>query len=168
MNCQTHTPHVLLTFVACLLNSPAALATEVESDPVKAIQQFYEETYNANSTASSLDHPERIYSPKLAKLIKNEQRKQQASGEIGQLSADPLCSCQDPTSVESKKFRLTPYNTPSNRRVEVELKVSGRTELITLHLLNFDGRWTVADVSTASMPSLTIALQANPGGTSKR
>ncbi|MCQ8897792.1 hypothetical protein NQT62_15225 [Limnobacter humi] len=148
-----------LVFMLCLSTSFSTQAVERDSSAVQAIQAYYSEIYRSDSTTSSLDKPERIYAEPLLQLILQEQKKQATSGELGQLSADPLCSCQDPSAVEVRNIRSMPSR-KKIQRIQVELNVSGHTEFITLQVVKLFRIWKVRDVSTQDIPSLKQSLLA--------
>ena len=134
-------------------------AAGADISPVETLRSYYADIYRADSRESSLDKPERIYAEPLLQLIHQEQRRQATSGELGELSADPLCSCQDPSAVELKTIRPLSFR-KHIQRIQVELNVSGQKELITLHLVQQSEAWKVVDVSTRDIPSLKQRLQA--------
>lgn len=130
-----------------------------KSEPkgVDFVQHTYAELYHENSNSSSLDKADEIYSSTLLGLIRKEQQQQIASGEIGKLSADPLCNCQDPASVQI--VEITPGVSKDGQvTVRVTLLVSGMTEKLRLDLVRETGRWKIDDVTGEQTTSLHNSL----------
>jgi hypothetical protein len=126
---------------------------ESERNAVDSVRYIYSELYYENSKLSSLDKVEDIYSSALSTLIKQERQLQLVEGEIGKLSADPLCNCQDPASVEI--VAINPIVTSeTNTSVQAVLLVSGVSHRLSLDLVKESEGWRVADVTSDQMPSL--------------
>ncbi|MCZ8015662.1 MAG: DUF3828 domain-containing protein [Limnobacter sp.] len=140
-----------LTVVLWFLNEKS------EPKGVDFVQHTYAELYHENSNSSSLDKADEIYSSTLLGLIRKEQQQQIASGEIGKLSADPLCNCQDPASVQI--VEITPGVSKDGQvTVRVTLLVSGMTEKLRLDLVRETGRWKIDDVTGGQTTSLHNSL----------
>ena len=130
------------------------------SSAVEFVQNIYGDLYHQSSTLSSLDKADEIYSSTLLGLIRKEQQQQIESGEIGKLSADPLCNCQDPTSV--KVVEITKKNSGDNHTtVLVFLSVSGITQKLELDLVQETKAWKIDDVASNHIPSLRNSLIEN-------
>lgn len=124
---------------------------------VDFVEHVYTELYHPSSTSSSLDKADEIYSSALLNLIKKEQQQQIASGEMGKISADPLCNCQDPTSVEVTEIVRDDAKN-DHATVLVTLSVSGMMEKIKLDLVRQGGHWKIDDVMGNQIPSLRSSL----------
>ncbi len=109
------------------------------------VQRTYAGLYHDNSNSSSLDKADEIFSSPLLDLIRKEQQQQIESGEIGKLSADPLCNCQDPTSVQIVEI-TSEVAKQDHATVLVTLSVSGITEKLRLDLVYEAERWKIDDV----------------------
>ncbi|MCE2744996.1 MAG: YbjP/YqhG family protein [Burkholderiales bacterium] len=143
---------------AALLVAFWLIGEKFEHNPTDFVHVLYGELYHENSKTSSLDKADDIYSSNLLSLIKKEQQEQLSSGELGKLSADPLCNCQDPASVTV--IDITPLVTEGEHAsVRVTLSVSGNTQDLTLNLIKETGGWKVADVTSDSIPSLLAYLK---------
>lgn len=146
---------IALTALVFGLFSPYA-----EEKPEDTVRNIYDNIYSENSASSSLDAAKTIYASQLLNLIQTEQERQISSGEIGELSADPLCNCQDPNAIEI--ISITPRHTESDHAtVAVNLSNSATRETITLDLTKENGRWMISDVLTRDVPSLKKALTAD-------
>lgn len=151
---------VCVVFVALTALVFQLFSLYVEEKPENTVKNIYDDIYNKDSVSSSLDTPEIIYASSLLILIQTEQERQAASGELGELSADPLCNCQDPSAVEV--INITPKHTGSEHAtVAVDLAHAATRETITLHLTKENGRWMVSDVLTQDVPSLKKSLTAD-------
>ena len=122
-----------------------------------AVEGWYQQLYSADSTSSSLDHPQIYYAPELLSLIEASQRQQQSDGQLGVLSADPLCSCQDPGAIKLQQVRVL-SETDEDAQVAVQFDLSGEPQSITLELMKTREGWRVGDVSQAGLPSLKAFL----------
>lgn len=153
---------VVIAFV--LVTALIALAfglfsSNAADDPEITVQNIYKNIYSENSTISSLDVPEKIYASTLLRLIQTEQQRQISSGELGNLSADPLCNCQDQAAIQVLSV-ITQHTERNNATVSVDISNSDTHETITLDLIQENGRWMVNDVHTKDVPSLKNTLIA--------
>lgn len=124
---------------------------------VNFVQHTYAELYHEYSNSSSLDKADEIYSSTLLMLIRKEQQQQMSSGEIGKLSADPLCNCQDPESVQVVEI-ASGVSKVGHATVLVTLLVSGVTEKLKLDLVKETGSWKIDDVTGEQTTSLQNSL----------
>ncbi|WP_275271009.1 DUF3828 domain-containing protein [Limnobacter sp. P1] len=124
------------------------------------IQRTYAGLYHDNSNSSSLDKADEIFSSSLFDLIRKEQQQQIESGEIGELSADPLCNCQDPTSVQIIEITAEVVE-QDHATVLVTLSVSGIIEKLRINLVQEAQRWKIDDVAGNQIPSLRKSLIEN-------
>ena len=128
--------------------------------PVDFVRSVYGGLYYPGSNSSSLDKADEIYSSTLLSLINKEQKQHIVSGELGKLSADPLCNCQDPESVDV--LEIAPKEAqPDAVAVMVTLSVSGVTENLTLNLVKEAGFWKIDDVLATQTASLRRYLIEN-------
>lgn len=155
-------PKVAIAFV--LITALIALAfglfsSNAEDNPEITVRNIYKNIYSEKSTISSLDAPETIYASTFLSLIRAEQQRQISTGELGNLSADPLCNCQDPSAIEV--IGISAQNTELDKAtVSVDLLNSEIQETITLDLIKENGRWMVSDVRTEDLLSLKNTLIA--------
>ncbi|HEX4842681.1 MAG TPA: DUF3828 domain-containing protein [Limnobacter sp.] len=126
-------------------------------DPNRVLQSMYETLYQDGSTASSLDKPDSYYAAALSKAIGEEQIKQRTTGELGKLSADPLCNCQDPSAVKVLSVQANELGA-HQAEATVVLSVSGSQEVIQLKLRREEGLWKVEDVLSRDLPKLSQLL----------
>jgi|JI7StandDraft_1071085.scaffolds.fasta_scaffold231786_1 hypothetical protein len=128
-----------------------------EPKGVDFVQHTYAELYHENSNSSSLDKADEIYSSTLLGLIRKEQQQQITSGEIGKLSSDPLCNCQDPASIQI--VEIAPgVSKVGQVTVLVTLLISGMTERLRLDLVQETGSWKIDDVTGEQTVSLRNSL----------
>lgn len=93
-------------------------------------------------------------------MINKEQKQQIVTGEMGKLSVDPLCNCQDPASVEV--LEIAPKEVQAGAAaVMVTLSVSGVSENLTLNLVKEAGFWKIDDVVDTQTSSLRRYLTEN-------
>lgn len=139
---------VLIALLSALGISVAIWFFNDNSKPkaVDFVQQTYAGLYHENSSSSSLDNADEIYSSTLLGLIRKEQQQQIASGEMGKLSADPLCNCQDPASIQIVEIASV-VSKDGHAKVLVTLLVSGITEQLKLDLVQETRSWKIDDVA---------------------
>jgi hypothetical protein len=131
-----------------------------ETSPVSFVEHTYEVLYQENSDISSLDKAKEIYSTTLLALITNEQQEQIKSGELGKLSADPLCNCQDPGSVQKFEIVLETLK-EDHATVLVSLKRTEAEERLKLDLVLEAGGWKIDDVAGEQTSGFREALLKN-------
>ena len=139
----------------------------LKSEAEHAIRLMYKNLYETSAMGSSLDYPEQFYSEKLASLIKRDQQLQEASGELGLLSADPLCECQDPSGLVIEKITATVTKEDSAIAV-VDLSVGGREQKLHLDLTKIHEKWRIDDVKTSEVKSLRLFLENGSNLTESR
>lgn len=127
---------------------------------VDFVQRTYAAQYHYKSTSSSLDKADEIFSSPLLELIRKEQQQQIVSGEIGKLSADPLCNCQDSTSVQIVEITAE-VTEQDHATVLVTLSVSGMIEKLRINVVQEAQRWKIDDVAGNQIPSLRKSLIEN-------
>lgn len=150
---------VLTALLSALGVAIAVWYLDENSKPKAAdfVQHTYAELYHENSNSSSLDKADEIYSSTLLGLIRKEQQQQIASGEMGKLSADPLCNCQDPGSVQI--VEIAPGESKNDHAtILVTVLVSGITEKLRLDLVDETRGWRIDDVAGKQVPSLRKLL----------
>jgi hypothetical protein len=100
---------------------------------------------------------ERTFAPSLLALIRRDQATA-PPGEVGILDGDPICDCQDHGGVRTTRLVVRPAG-PGRARAEVTLRFPTESRMMNLDLVATRGRWRVADVHTASTPSLVRLLE---------
>jgi hypothetical protein len=133
----------------------AALAHQPAETPRQFIARVYDQY--RHSDFSSLEHPERIFSPRLIAAIREDSRL--SHGEVGALDGDPLCDCQDYGRLSARLVRLS-QPTPRSATASVRVTLGPRdVRNLGLSLAQGVSGWRVADVVDPYGRSLLRALE---------
>ena len=93
-----------------------------------------------------------------ALIVKNDHY---AEGDVGPLDGDPICDCQDDVGFSHRLVSVTGDAHAAIAKVRnIFAPPEPRNTLVTYHLVMQDGRWRIADISTAAQPSLKRWLAA--------
>lgn len=142
------------------LSQSCSLSSKGEN-PKETILATYQALYQEDSIKSSLDEPRKYYTSVLASHIEQEKLRREKTGQIGLLVSDPLCSCQDPASVEAFYVNLEEEMTDSATAF-VTVKMNGLEEQnIQLLLSKEQGNWRIADVRSSSYDGLREIMSAS-------
>jgi hypothetical protein len=91
-------------------------------------------------------------------IVKNDHY---APGEVGPLDGDPICDCQDDAGFTHSLMSVSGNTRTAVAKVRnIFAPPEPRVTLVTYHLVKQDGRWRIADISTAEQPSLKRWLAA--------
>jgi uncharacterized protein DUF3828 len=78
-----------------------------------------------------------------------------APGDVGPLDGDPICDCQDDAGLSHHLVSVSGDARTAVAKVRnIFAPPEPRDTLVTYHLVRQDGRWRIADISTAAQPSL--------------
>jgi hypothetical protein len=99
-----------------------------------------------------------VYTPDLVDLIRSDAELASTGGAV-KLDFDPLCSCQDPTAVKSKRVSVK-KTSPSSATAQVRLLYAdGTGRSLSLDLQWLPDGWRIRDVHASTIPSLRRFLQ---------
>lgn len=144
-------------FIAAALLIPGVSA---HAQPLPEAKAFVTGLYTAYQHKPDPDYLGRqiggVFAPDLIALIR-EEAAGVPKGDVGALDGDPICDCQDwqisdvQVSVTSEKAGLA--------TAEARFRNAGEPQSVRLDLVAVQGRWRVADVHSASTPSLVGLLR---------
>lgn len=140
-----------------LIASLGTAAAASNASAVEGPQQFmnrvlaYEAASNANMRSRSYLV---FFTSRLRAAIRADMR----GTEIGLLDYDPICQCQDDAG---QTLRIIAVRTTGRASIAtVESTSGGERSRITFRLANGREGWRIADIGTASRPSLLKSLEA--------
>jgi hypothetical protein len=98
------------------------------------------------------------YDPEMVALLAEDARLNE--GYVGAIEADPICQCQDWTSIQAKVRLLE--ETASAAKVEVVTNDSGMSPpysvTLVYDLVRIEGRWRIHDITGKGQSSLRAVL----------
>ena len=138
---------VLAPLLALSLHSPPPQSPEAF---VRAIYSRYQSkmpNYNGKDGES-------VFSPSLLQII----RKEGATGFIGHLDFDPVCSCNEVDGLTVDRVAVTNLD-KDHALATVSLSFgNATTQTLRLKLISINGDWRVDDISSAATSSLRRRL----------
>jgi hypothetical protein len=130
--------------------SPLWILTVLLAAPATKAQSVQQAVAFIDSTYS--------YTPDLVDLIRSDAELASTGGAV-KLDFDPLCSCQDPTAVKSKRVSVK-KTSPSSATAQVRLLYAdGTGRSLSLDLQWLSDGWRIRDVHASTIPSLRRFLQ---------
>jgi len=142
---------LLLFAVACGL-TPQAASSASHADPRAFLNRVV--AYEARSDTGGLRSPTFLgfLSPRLRKAV----RADISHSDVGGLDYDPICQCQDTVAL-----RIVSVVAKGLSAVATLAAGAGTDRVIVhLHLVERDGEWSIADISTKAQPSLIKELES--------
>jgi Protein of unknown function (DUF3828) len=131
---------------------PLSAATRID-DPVSFVAGVYRHFIEVQSKDSPYTPPEDIYTPRLAKLFQDDQKR--AKGEVGCLDFDFWVNAQDWTI---KNLSVTKGTSGVDRETVIARFVNlGEREEIHFDFLRVDGRWLLDEVQSTTNPRWTLS-----------
>jgi len=127
-------------------------ASRIE-DPKTFVTEVYRHLLAAESTRSSYTPPDDIYTPRLAKLFRDDKRR--AKGEVGCLDFVFWVNGQDWTVTN---LTITSTDEGQERKTVVaKFLNTGKPQEIHFDFRRNGGRWLLDDVQSASDPRWTLS-----------
>jgi hypothetical protein len=139
-----------------ILIALAAAAAATAETPRHFVERVY--AGYAHESYSPLAHPERLFAPALVAAIREDQRL--AKGVVGFLDGDPVCDCQDPGGLRATITDIA-TTAPNFATAHVALRFGTDRRALTLRLVQTAAGWRIADIASATEPSLLKDLQAS-------
>jgi len=143
-----------------LLAGLLAMAASAQAQDLPAARTFVILLYSAYQRQPGPDYlgkqTAEVFAPDLIALIKREAASV-PKGDVGALDGDPICNCQDWQISKVEVAVSAPK--PGAAVADVHFQNAGEPQQVRLDLVAVQGRWRVADVHTADMPSLAKLLQ---------
>ena len=139
-----------------ILIALAAAAVASAETPRHFVERIY--AGYARESYSPLARPGRIFAPVLVAAIHEDQRL--SKGEVGFLDGDPVCDCQDPAGLRATIADIA-TTAPNAATVHVALRFGTDRRALTLRLVRTAAGWRIADITSATEPSLLKDLQAS-------
>lgn len=124
------------------------------------VQALFDTYVVHESKKSSLEEPQKVFSKGLLALIQADQKATPA-GEVGALSFDPLCVCQDNGDILSFDILSTEAG-PTGYLVQLRFQSAEGGRPVFWSLVKEQGQWMVDDVSSDDFPSLRSLLDTSP------
>lgn len=150
--------------VALAMVAAAPAATPTPS-PEAFVSGLYQQ-YRRNPDFSPLLQPRRVFAPRLAAAIGEDERL--SKGEVGFLDGDPLCDCQDTGGLRARIVRVR-RDAPAKAQVEILIRLAGNDRRpLRLTLVGVAGGWRIADVASGHEPSLLADLERENRRRSRR
>lgn len=114
--------------------------------------------YTRNGKPTPFVYPDArtIADPAMMALLKNDQDK--SNGEVGAMDSDPVCRCQDWTSLKVTSLHVTMQGT-SAATADVATSDSGDVQKIHFSLVWTKDGWRIHDIGTKDEPSLVAYLR---------
>jgi len=127
-------------------------ATRID-DPKTFVTEVYRRLIASESTHSSYNPPEDIYTPRLETLVREDKRK--AKGEVGCLDFDFWLNAQD---WKITRLEITAIDDgPERKTVISKFRNLGEPQEIHFDFRKNAGRWLLDDVHSLSAPPWTLS-----------
>ncbi|HVJ42821.1 MAG TPA: DUF3828 domain-containing protein [Dongiaceae bacterium] len=122
-------------------------ATAAEQSPRAFLQAIYQHYIGTNTSGVKLDEDadyRRYFTPELAQMIISDNTKAAQNGDIPTLDGDPFIDAQD---WSIGKVQIDVDDKATGKTVaKVSFKNLGKTETVTLDLVEVDGAWKIDDI----------------------
>jgi hypothetical protein len=136
------------------------LLLTVTLQPAKAenVEKFVKKLYapyESNESPNYFNDPEKIFSKRLASLIKQDS----PEGEVGRLDHDPICDSQDPEGLIVQNILI---NQSLNKYgALVTFNINKEQHQVYLDLIKENGKWKIDNISESSIPDMIKFLSSN-------
>ena len=114
--------------------------------------------YTPNGKPTPFVYPDAkgIVDPAMLALLEHDQDK--SKGEVGAMDSDPVCRCQDWTSLKVASLHVTMQGS-SAATADVSISDSGEVQKINFSLVWMKDGWRIHDIGTKDEPSLAAYLR---------
>ena len=144
---------------ACLASVASPVAAEPDAASAKAFVEKLYSHYPSNPNRKAFDptgkNAREVFDPGMIAAFREDARL--ANGEVGFVDADPLCQCQDDSSLRPKLASVT-MTGPNAADAVVNLQYPSETLALTLHLVPVNGAWRIHDLSIGDVKSYRADL----------
>lgn len=147
----------ILAAMAITSAASAGKADQPES-PAAFLERVYRPYQAGNPPPLDGARSRAIFTSEIAALIARD--RDEAHGEVGRLSSDPLCDCQDSDGFRGLRVALSLHAVREATKATVTFRIA-QTRQTLLHTLRLEaGHWRIADICTRDRRCLRAVLSA--------
>ena len=145
--------------------SPASAAVQPSADeqglgtPEAFLAAIYKHylVNDPNVHFSTLNNQSDYYDPELAAIMAENDKLYE--GYLGAIEADPICQCQDWSSITTNIRIVSQDDKSANAVATLTQAPGGRPYTVKYQLVRVDGRWRIHDLGGDNYPSMRAEYQ---------